>query len=363
MVSPSSPPILLTTWDRPEESAPSSRDEIMRAQSHHPAVIDARRRVGQAPRRHQHASPVSPASTIDSAARLRFWRPLPPEAADIICGEGVVGELPIHTHEALRVMLPASRFALVDARHAAMVVRPGQVHVAAPLELYGARSLDDVPCGMRVILLAPTVLPSLGVELSALWRGAAPGLQQLVVDDPGLYAELWALVGELRGPLVALAHAPRLLACLARLLAGLAARPADAPPPPVGRQVIGVGRVGDYLRAHVAENVSLDELAGVAGLSKFYLLRAFRRAHGVTPHAYQMQLRLAHAWRFIAEGRPLSRATYDAGFADQSHLTRRFAAVFGITPARYARQLAVPPGAVSGSASGAAQSAASPSAA
>jgi AraC-like DNA-binding protein len=78
-------------------------------------------------------------------------------------------------------------------------------------------------------------------------------------------------------------------------------------------------------------------------LSKFYLLRAFRRAHGITPHAYQMQLRLAHAWRFIVEGRPLSRATYDAGFADQSHLTRRFSAMFGLTPARYARQLAVPP--------------------
>jgi AraC-like DNA-binding protein len=58
-----------------------------------------------------------------------------------------------------------------------------------------------------------------------------------------------------------------------------------------------------------------------------------------------MQLRLARAWRLITEGCPLSRTTYDAGFADQSHLTRRFAAAFGLTPARYARQLAVAPGA------------------
>jgi AraC-like DNA-binding protein len=162
-----------------------------------------------------------------------------------------------------------------------------------------------------------------------------------------LYAELWAISGDLRGPLIGPSCGPRLLACLGRLIAGLAE---PTPPAPISaggapRHVTGVARVCQHLRAHVATSISLDELASVAGLSKFYLLRAFHRVHGITPHAYQMQLRLAHAWRFIVEGSPLSRATYDAGFADQSHLTRRFAAVFGLTPARYARQLDVPPGA------------------
>jgi AraC-like DNA-binding protein len=336
----------------------------MKLQSHYPAVINsARVRLGQTPRRQEHASPASATSATDRTAGLRFWRPLPREDADIICGEGAVGELPIHTHEALRVMLPASRFAVVDGRRASVVVRPGQVHVAAPLELHGARSLEDVPCAMRVILVAPAVLPNLGAEPSGLGRRAAPGLQQFVVDDPALYAELWALIDDLRRPLVALACAPRLLGCLARLLAGPAAPPAHAPKAQAGRQAVGVDRVRDFLRAHVAESVSLDELASVAGLSKFYLLRAFRRTHGVTPHAYQMQLRLAHAWRVIMEGRSLSRATYDAGFADQSHLTRRFSAAFGLTPARYARQLLVPPGAAHESAAAAEQSAAPPSAA
>jgi AraC-like DNA-binding protein len=114
---------------------------------------------------------------------------------------------------------------------------------------------------------------------------------------------------------------------------------------------------------HVAESVSLDELASVAGLSKFYLLRAFSRAHGFTPHAYQMHLRVARAWRLIVDGYPLTRATYDAGFADQSHLTRQFAATFGVTPARYARQLARPTGASPGCELVADQSPAPPTAA
>jgi AraC-like DNA-binding protein len=289
-----------------------------------------------------------PAAADARAARLRFWRPFPREIADVICGEGAVVELPTRAHDALQVILPASRCAVVDGRGTPVTVYPGQVHVTAPLELHGVRSLGDGPCAVRVILVAPAALPGRGEELARFWRGAAPGLRQLVVDDAALYAELWGLGDELRDPLVAPGCAVRLLRCLARLLAGPSAQPARTPKARAGRRAAAVGRVCDHLRAHATESVSLDELACVAGLSKYYLLRAFHRAYGVTPHAYQMQLRLAHAWRFVVEGRALSRATYDAGFADQSHFTRRFAALFGLTPARYARQLAVPPGAPPG---------------
>jgi AraC-like DNA-binding protein len=335
----------------------------MKPQPHHSVVANARLRVGLPPRRAERTSRASAASVPDGAAHLHFWRPFAREVADIICGEGVVDALPIHTHQALQVILPASRFAVVDGRNDAAIVHPGQLLVASPLELHGVRSVGGTPCAMRVILVPPALLPKRGEELAGFWRGAAPGRQQVIVDDPDLYAELWALIGEMRGPLVALTTAPRLLGCLARLLDRPAARPAHAPTSRAERQVAGVGRVCDHLRAHVAESVSLDELANVAGLSKFYLLRTFRRALGLTPHAYQMQLRVAYAWRFIVDGRPLSRATYDAGFADQSHLTRRFAALFGLTPARYARLLAVPPGAALRSAPSLELSAAPPSAA
>jgi AraC-like DNA-binding protein len=293
--------------------------------------------------------------------RLRFWRPLPREAADIICGEGAVDALPFHAHDALQVMLPASPFTILDGRRGAVMVRPGQLYVTAPFELHGARGVDGAPCAMRVVLVAADMLPTLRADLLRVSGGATSARQQFVLDDAALYGELWALVDDFRGPLVALTCAPRLLACLTRVLAGLSTRPSHAPRRRAGRQAAGVARVRDHLRAHVAERVSLDELATVAGLSKFYLLRAFRFAHGVTPHAYQMQLRLAYAWRMIVDGRSLSHATYDAGFADQSHLTRRFASAFGLSPARYARELAVPLGAGSAGAFGTRRPAVPPS--
>lgn len=277
-------------------------------------------------------------SAPESVPRLRYWRPVPRNVADVICAEGAVAHLPIHTHEALRIMLPASRVVVIDGQGGGAIVHHGQIHLAAPMALHGVRSTDGAPCGMRVMLVGPELLKRLGQRLSGSLREVAdPGL---VVDDAELFGELWALVEEMRGPVVALSCTARLTRCLERLLGTL---PSRTPTPHSAHHPDGVSRVCEHLRTHASESISLDELAQVAGLSKFYLLRAFRRAHGLTPHAYQMQLRLAQAWRFIAEGRPLSRITYDAGFADQSHLTRRFSALFGVTPARHARQLAVPP--------------------
>ena len=81
--------------------------------------------------------------------------------------------------------------------------------------------------------------------------------------------------------------------------------------------------------------ITLTELAGLCGVSRFQLLRGFAREVGTTPHAYVIQRRARLARRHLAAGKSPTTAALLAGFADQSHLTRAFARHFGITPARY----------------------------
>src|SRR5829696_6185110 len=286
------------------------------------------------------------------AARMRFWRPLRRKVIDVVCGEGTARELPLHAHEALHVMLPTSRFVVVDGTGRATTVYPGLIHLTSPFELQEVRSLDAAPFSMNVMLIRAPLVAPLGEMAASHQREESPGFAQRVVCDSGLDAELRALFDALRRPLVALDCESRLLDCVARH----AERRRG--PERGTRTGSGIARARDYLCAHVADHVALDELAGVAGLSKFYLLRAFHRAYGLTPHAYQMQLRLARARRLLAEGRPLSYVTYDAGFADQSHLTRRFRSFFGFTPAQYARQFTAPSSTAPREAAGAIASAA-----
>jgi AraC-like DNA-binding protein len=98
-----------------------------------------------------------------------------------------------------------------------------------------------------------------------------------------------------------------------------------------------VRRAREFLDAHVDTRISLQDLAGVTGLPPSRLLRAFARAVGLSPHAYQRQVRLRHATTLIRGGTSISEAALAAGFADQAHFTRLFRRTMGIPPGAYQR--------------------------
>ena len=84
-----------------------------------------------------------------------------------------------------------------------------------------------------------------------------------------------------------------------------------------------VALVRDYLAAHADEQTPAETLEQIAGTDRFTITRHFRRAFGTSPDRYRTLRRLGEARRAIENGVPLARAAVDAGFADQSHLTRQ----------------------------------------
>ena len=98
-----------------------------------------------------------------------------------------------------------------------------------------------------------------------------------------------------------------------------------------------VRRARDLLHARFGEALSLDELAGASGVERFALLRSFSKEMGLTPHAYQVQLRMARACRLIKQGWGLAEVALEVGYSEQSALARQFRRVVGVTPGAYAR--------------------------
>ncbi len=95
----------------------------------------------------------------------------------------------------------------------------------------------------------------------------------------------------------------------------------------------------DYLRANLARRLSLQELATVADLSPFHFLRRFKSHYHATPQQMLMALRLFEAKRLLAKGVAPAQVALAAGLTDQAHLTRAFSRRYGVTPARYQRQV------------------------
>ena len=110
-----------------------------------------------------------------------------------------------------------------------------------------------------------------------------------------------------------------------------------------GRQPIRGGlpprtmrRVLEYIETHLAENISIESLAAVAGLSMFHFARTFKQSAGQTPHGYVVQCRVRRAKGMLAStDLSLSEIAVAAGFSDQSHCARRFREHVGVSPRDY----------------------------
>jgi AraC-like DNA-binding protein len=92
-------------------------------------------------------------------------------------------------------------------------------------------------------------------------------------------------------------------------------------------------RVREYIEEHLVENIELETLAGLAGLSKWHFARAFKQSVGTPPHCYLIQRRLERAKALLAEtDLSLAHIALKSGFSDQSHFSRRFRMFIGVTP-------------------------------
>ena len=83
----------------------------------------------------------------------------------------------------------------------------------------------------------------------------------------------------------------------------------------------------------------LEELAALANLSPCRFATVFRREIGLPPHRYLCHVRIQHAIALLRSGVPLAMAASEAGFFDQSHLSRHFKSICGMTPGKYLSQL------------------------
>jgi AraC-like DNA-binding protein len=207
----------------------------------------------------------------------------------------------------------------------------GELFVLEPEAVHTGMAAVPEGWQYKVLYIEPDLLPS--------WEER---------DAPGPRAARWTVFRD-RALRAALLDAHRLLAdeppglavdeAVLRAVDGLRPHLLPGPPRPGG----GLGEHAAVRRAvaHLKDNwdtrVPLAELSAVAGLSRFELVRRFGAQMGLTPHAFQTNLRIARAKALLTTGAAPAAVAVACGFADQAHLTRTFRRAVGVPPARYAR--------------------------
>jgi AraC-like DNA-binding protein len=271
----------------------------------------------------------------DSGSGVRYWRPVPGEAPELIGAYLDGAPAALHVHEEWQFAVAGAPSALSVGAFHRFRARPGDLTVIHPYDVHTEGGTAGGPQGWWVLYVAPNVVADAYRRLCGE-RGerSMPRFRGPVITDPALAAELGAVLkGSADGTIGGLEFAAWALDWLERLLRRHAAAtlPHRDPPAPVER-------VRAYLRDRPGESLTLSDVVPLAGVTTSHLVRSFARAVGLPPRRYHVQLRLARARRLLAEGKPATWVAYECGFADQSHLTRRFKDSYGLTPGAFQAQ-------------------------
>ncbi|MFD7912621.1 AraC family transcriptional regulator [Streptomyces sp. NPDC059752] len=270
---------------------------------------------------------IRPPSTVSA------WQPAVPGIAEVFHARFTEHAYPAHVHDTWALMiLDGGRvdFALDGERHglgvsqAVVLLPPGVSH--------DGRTVTEAGFRKRVLYLDTSVLPE---------RLTGAAVDAPLLADPALRERVHglhlALAERDPDPFEAQSRLAFVRERLHRRLAGRAVEGPEPGPGPVSGARVAV-RLRELLDARVAEGITLEEAAVELGhLHPTHLIRSFKAAYGLPPHAYLTARRVALARRLLLAGVRPAEAAVAAGFYDQAHLTRHFGRHVGISPARFAR--------------------------
>ncbi len=274
---------------------------------------------------------------VQDRARARFLAEL--GGLELIEAVHARPHFPPHAHPTYALGLVeagVNRFRYRGAWHAApagalCTVTPDEVHTVEPAGATGFAYRCIYPPVGLLEEAAEAARGRAGEGSHGTLRGTLR-LEPVIEDAEAahLLARLLALL-DARAP--SLASETLLGGLLARVVARHASPRIAARPPALPG--LGLSRARDLLASRLTENLTLGEAAAEAGMSRFAFLRAFSHAYGLTPHAWVVQERVHGAQALLRAGRSPADVAAALGFADQSHLTRHFKRLTGVTPGCY----------------------------
>ncbi len=271
-------------------------------------------------------------SKSNKREQITVWRPSDLKGIELRSGIAVSEPYPRHWHEEYQfcfIQAGGGELLYRGVHHetpqlSLFIVHPGEVH----------SNETQTGCSFRSMYLDSDLIDR---AVSAVTGRAhsLPFFPNPIVFDRTTTANYQTLFQCLEQSGSTLERESLALEMLAHLLARHAEQPIQLKIPKKERLV--VEQLRQFIIEFHARNISLGELAQLANLSPFHLTRVFAAEVGMPPHAFQTQVRVAMAKKFILSGLSLSDVAALTGFADQSHFNRHFKRLMKITPGEYLR--------------------------
>ncbi|MET7382728.1 AraC family transcriptional regulator [Streptomyces sp. NPDC005526] len=265
--------------------------------------------------------------------RARHWSYEELPGVDLLRARYVRKAFVRHTHEHFVIAAIAEGVEVFHHRGSDQYAGAGSLALVNPDTPHTGRA--GVPEGWRygAVYPAPELVAEIAGETAGI-RGT-PGFASPVLDDP-YAARLVHQVLRAADEGNALAADTLLRVAVTRLLRSNGGTLPRREVRTAGTRLAARARA--VLEERMAGPPTLERLAADLGTSPFALLRAFRDAYGMPPHAWLTDARVRRARRLLDAGTPPAEAAAVVGFTDQAHLSRHFSRIVGVPPGAYRRE-------------------------
>ena len=249
--------------------------------------------------------------------------------------QGVMQAFPNHFHEHYVIGFIERGRRNLKVRGGCLLTAPGDLLLFNPGENHACESHDGQPLDYRCVNIEPDVMEKAAREIFGEFRQIQ--FRQPIVFHCEFIEELRELHAMILRGERGVRKEEKFYFLLEQLLREFAEAGESEPSEPMRAEIQAVCA---FLSAHATEQITLDALGEIAGLSKYHLLRAFTRETGITPYRYLETIRIDRAKTLLRQGVSTAEVALSAGFSDQSHFTNVFKRFNGLTPGQYRRVFA-----------------------
>lgn len=234
-----------------------------------------------------------------------------------------------HTHDGYGIGTVTSGAMEFSYRGEKLVAHKGVMNSVNPDEPHDGHSYDESTgwC-YSMLYFRPEVFENIYADMTDSYK--LPYISSGVIDDPRIASAIAHLTDYVAGN-----GTDRLFAesCLLGILSSVILRHTDKRPQDSGIYRLGtaLNRVKRHIEANLAGKLTVGELAGMAGVSRFHFIRSFKADTGLAPYEYASARRVSRAKELILSGTRPADAAQECGYTDQSHMNRWLKKTYGVT--------------------------------
>lgn len=272
------------------------------------------------------------------STKVKYFRPKGIDGLELLTCPDVNYLFPPHFHHAYCIWLNTTGGEYYNHRGNSYILQPDNFGIIAPGEVHENYACDDKARSLITFYLDPEKVEDIGAQFEGSKSGKAEFRTNIYEDTESLQG-LIGLHQLLNSSHSILERESAFLEIFVQLIKrhGVSRVCEEK----IGAERSRVAQIIELFHAHLDEDLSLEVIAARFECTPYHLIRFFKKAVGLSPHAYLIQLRVEAARQLLNQGHSIVEAALETGFTDQSHLTRHFKTKFGLPPGTYRQQLAL----------------------